>query len=263
MNEIQTEKDITQAGMSVASFLFRIIASVTGGIVGALLLVLAFILSDTLLAPVLSGAEGVRIGPVFVFIVMIIVFLSTFLGNLTATLLIALTDREKYKRKATALTQIAVMSVIVVIFMLPVYFIASTIDIQLVIFAVVLHMVLTVITSALTLEIVSNYKYALIGLYGVTLSIIISAAILFLFARIIENVAILLFVALPIIWGTMGIVQGLTSMVYASMAKLYDKDFLSTQTMYGDDYGKDVEDEELEVEEQPLADEEGASFLRK
>ncbi|MDX9971213.1 MAG: hypothetical protein RBS56_04910 [Candidatus Gracilibacteria bacterium] len=263
MTEQTIQNNITDAGMSVASFLFRIIATVTGGILGSVVLVLFIVLADTMLAPVLQGADEVRIGPVFVFIVMIMVFLSTLIGNITATFFTSLTDREKYKRRSTALTQIAVMSIIVVIFMLPVYFISATINVQLVIFAVALHMILTVLTSALTLEIVSNYRYSLVGLYGVTLSIIISSAALFLFSRIVSNVTILLFIALPVIWGTMGVIQGFTSMVYASLARLYDKDFLSTQTMYGDDYGKEVEEEVEEPVEQKLEEEEGASFLRK
>jgi hypothetical protein len=263
MSETNNNSEISEAGISVSSFLFRIMASLAGGIVGSLVLVLFFILANTMLSPVLSMAEDISIGPVFVFIVMIMIFLSTFLGNLTSTLLISFTDREKYKRRSTALTQIAVMSIIVVIFMLPVYFITSTIDISLVVYAVALHMILTVITSALTLEIVSNYRYSLVGLYGVTLAIIISSAILFIFARIIANVAILLFVALPIIWVTMAFVQGLTMMVYASMAKLYDKDFLSTQTMYGDDYGKQVEEEIEELEIEEPEDKSGSDFLRQ
>lgn len=263
MTEETNQNSVTEAGMTVASFLFRIIATFTGGILGSLVLVLFIVLADAMLAPIIGATEQVSIGPVFVFIVMLMVFLSTLLGNTVAILLTSLTDREKYKRRSTALTQIAVMSVIVVIFMLPVYFISATIDLQLVIFAVALHMILTVLTSALTLEIVSNYKYSLVGLYGVTLSIIISAAALFLFSRIVSSLTILLFIALPVIWGTMGLVSGFTSMVYASLARLYDKDFLSTQTMYGDDYGKEVEEEIEEKFEEIPEDTEGASFLRK
>ncbi len=261
--QISSEKEITNAGISVSSYLFRIISAVLGGIVGSLVLVLFFILANTLLSPVLSSSGEGTIGSVFVFIVMIMVFLSTLFGNVIATFLISLTEREKYKRRSTAISQIAIMSIIVVIFMLPVYFITATIDVQMVVYAVALHMILTVLTSSLTLEIVSNYRYSLVGLYGVTLAIIVSSAVLFVFAKVVENIAILLFVALPIIWGTMALVQGLTFMVYASFAKLYDKDFLSTQTMYGDDYGKEVEEEEEIIDEKQIPEEEGASFLRK
>ena len=44
-----------------------------------------------------------------------------------------------------------------------------------------------------------------------------------------------------------------------SFIKTYDKDFLSTQTVYGDDYGKEVET----PKESPKAkDESGGDFLR-
>ena len=77
---------------------------------------------------------------------------------------------------------------------------------------------------------------------------------------IIESPQILLFAALPIVWGSIAFVQSIFTMLYGWIARTYDKDFLSTQTVYGSDYGKEVESDE------PVApkanDEAGADFLR-
>jgi len=79
-------------------------------------------------------------------------------------------------------------------------------------------------------------------------------------ASAIQNTAILLFAALPVVWGSIAVVQSITIMIYGWIARVYDKDFLSTQTVYGDDDGKEVESEE---EAAPKAkDEAGADFLR-
>jgi hypothetical protein len=145
--------------------------------------------------------------------------------------------------------------------MVPVYFMTASIDIQITVYAVALHIILSAQISALILEIVSNYKYALVGLYGVTFSVLLSAGIIFGLAKFIESPALLLFAALPIVWGSIAFMQSIVTMIYAWIVEIYDKDFLSTQTLYGKDYGKEVESEE---DSEPKAkDEAGADFLRK
>jgi len=144
--------------------------------------------------------------------------------------------------------------------MVPVYFITSSIDIRITIYAIALHVIISAQVSALILEIVSNYKYALVGVYGITFSILVSAGVIFLLAKMIQSPAVLLLAALPIVWGSIAFTQSLVTMIYGWIAEIYDKDFLCTQTVYGKDYGKEVESEEPEA---PKAkDEKGADFLR-
>jgi len=118
---------------------------------------------------------------------------------------------------------------------------------------------LSSMASALIMEMASNTKYALIGLYGIIFSIILSAALLLgLYGG--DNSAIVLFLALPVVWGSMAFIYSVFSMIYGWIVDLYDEDFLSLEVNFGRDYGKEVESDK------PLAprakDEAGAEFLR-
>jgi len=146
--------------------------------------------------------------------------------------------------------------------MVPVYFITAQISLGITAYAVALHIILTAQLSALILEIVSNYRYALVGVYGVSFGVLVSAAVMFGITGLIDSPTILLFVALPVIWGSIAFLQSIVTMLYGWIARVYDKDFLSTQTLYGADYGKNVEGEE-EYMEKKTDDNSGADFLRK
>jgi len=256
-----TEESITGPDrISFTTFLLKILAGLGGGIVGTLILLLIFILSQSILDPFLSNTATESISPIFVFILMIMIFLSSTVGNLLSSFLLSLTEGEKYKRRASAIYQTFILSIIIFILMVPVYFITATLNVSLTAYAIALHIIISAQLTAIILEVISNYRHALVGIYGVTFSILLSAGVMLGLASAIQNTAILLFAALPVVWGSIAVVQSITIMIYGWIARVYDKDFLSTQTVYGDDYGKEVESEE---EAAPKAkDEAGADFLR-
>ncbi len=244
--------------ISFPRFLLKILAGMTGGVIGTLLLLLVFVLSSSILTPVLNPSPDQYVSPIFIFFLMVMIFLATTVGNLLSTFLISYTEQEKYTRRSTAIYQIFIVHIIIFILMVPVYFVTSSIDIGIVVWAVALHVIVSAQTSMLVLEIVSDRKYALVGLYGVTFSILISALVIFLMAKIIESPTILLFAALPVVWGSIAFTQSVVTMVYGWIVEVYDKDFLAADTVYGQDYGKTVEKKEA-----PKAkDEKGADFLR-
>lgn len=248
--------------ISFGTFLLKILAGAAGGIGGSLILLVIFVLASSVLTPITTYKEGgvEQVSPIFTFILMMMVFLASTVGNIVSTWLMALTEREKYARVQSAIYQVFIISMIIFLLMVPVYFITATTELGITAYAVALHIIISAQVSALILEIVSNYRYSLVGLYGITFSVLISAGIMFGLAGVINNPSILLFAALPIVWGSIAIVQSIFTMIYGWMARTYDKDFLSTQTVYGSDYGKEVESEE---EQAPKAkDEEGADFLR-
>ncbi len=261
-----TEVKVQEIGpgrISFGTFLLKILAGGAGGIGGSLILVIIFVLASSVLTP-LTGAqdgEAIQVSPIFTFILMMMIFLSSTVGNIISTWLMGLTERGKYTRTASAISQVFIISMIIFILMVPVYFIATATNINVIAYAVALHIIVSAQVSALILEIVSNYRYALVGVYGITFSIFVSAGIMFGLAGIVKSPQILLFAALPIVWGSIAFVQSIFTMLYGWIARTYDKDFLSTQTVYGSDYGREVEVEELP--ETPKAkDEEGADFLR-
>jgi hypothetical protein len=260
-NPVEKNNDLVEGPprVSFATFLLKILAGSVGGSGGAVVLIIIFFLASGIIAPV-SGAEGeAGTSPIFTFVLMMMVFLASTVGNILSIWLLSLAESDRYKRVSSAIYQVFILSIIIFLFMVPVYFItASTIDLTA--YAVGLHIILSAQVSALILEIVSNYKYSLVGLYGVTFAVLASTGLLMALSRLTPSPQILLFIALPVVWGAIGFVSSLVSSFYGWLARTYDKDFLSTQTLYGQDYGKEVEDT---IEEDPKTkDEAGADFLR-
>lgn len=262
-NTQETASDISNEAprMSFSTFLLKILAGAAGGIGGSLILLLIFVLASSILTPITEGhSELESVSPIFTFILMMMIFLSSTAGNIVSTWLMALSERDKYKRLSSAIYQIFIISMIIFVLMVPVYFITANSNIEITAYAVALHIIISAQVSALILEIVSNYRYALVGVYGLTFAVLTSAGIMFGLSGIIESPQILLFAALPIVWGSIAFIQSIFTMLYGWIARTYDKDFLSTQTVYGNDYGKEVESDEPVA---PVAkDEAGADFLR-
>lgn len=257
----ENNQEIGPGRISFATFLLKILAGAAGGVGGSLILVLIFILASSVFEVPTSAEDQITsTSPIFAFILMMMIFLSTTIGNIVSTWLIALTERDKYTRISSAIYQVFVLSLIIFVFTAPIYLITAATNPTITAYVVALHIILSAQVSALILEIVSNYRYSLVGVYGVTFSVLTASGILFILSGVITSPQILLFAALPIVWGSMAFVGSIVTIFYGWLARTYDKDFLSTQTVYGNDYGKEVD---IEVEEDPKAkDEAGSDFLR-
>ncbi|MBI2634316.1 hypothetical protein HYW82_01430 [Candidatus Peregrinibacteria bacterium] len=243
--------------MSFATFLLRLIAGSVGGVLGSLVILLIFVLASSILDPLTAGTPLDSVSPIFIFILLIMIFLGSTIGNILSSWLLALTERGRYIRISSSIYQIFIINLIIFIILAPVYFLTSSLNLGITAYVVALHIVLSAQVSALILEIVSNPRHALVGVYGTTFSILLSTAALFILSGIVENPRILLFGALPIVWGSIAFVGGIFTILYGWVARTYDRDFLSSRTDYGDDYGK-----KEEVKIKKAKDEVGAEFLR-
>jgi MFS family permease len=256
----EAPKQLGPARLGFPMLLLKTLAGLAGGGIGSLILLVIAVLAATIIAPLTDptiAADGVS--PVFVFVVSIMGFLASTIGNILSVLFLSLTEREKYTKTSTTIYHIFIISIVMFILMVPVYFIAASINVNLAVFAIALHVILSAMASSLIMEMVSNTKYSLIGLYGTIFSIVMSAAILFgMYSG--TSTAVVLFLALPIVWGSMAFIYSVFSMIYGWVVDLYDEDFLSLEINFGQDYGKAVESDK------PVAprakDEAGAEFLR-
>lgn len=258
-NQTEPLAEVGPPRMSFSTFLLKVLAGGVGGSLGALILLVVFMLGATALKPMTGGNDIEYISPIFVFVLMIMVFLASTGSNILSIFLLSLTEKDKYVRTKSAMYQVFILCVIIFILMVPIYLLAANLDVKIAAYAVALHIILTAQLSAMILEIVSNYKYSLVGIYGVTFAIIMGALLMVALYGLINYSVIIFFLALPVIWGSIAIFQSIFTMIYGWIARLYDKDFLSTKMVYGDDYGKEVE----EAPEAPHAvDEAGADFLK-
>lgn len=248
--------------LSFTTFLLKLLAGGAGGVAGTLILLLIFVLAESVLTPLTVNSASDVVSPVFVFILMMMIFVSSTASNILSVWLLSLTERERYTKISSTIYQVFIISLMIFLLMVPVYFIASTMDGAITAYTVGLHIIIAAQVSALILEIISNYRYSLLGVYGVTFSILMSAGILFAIMSTIASPLILLFAAIPVVWFSIAFVQSIVTMLYSWLVNVYDKDFLSADELYGDDYGRP--DSAPSKKKTPRAkDEAGAAFLRK
>lgn len=252
--------------MSFFTLVLKTLAGFAGGIAGMLILVLIFLLTSSILQPVLSPAEAAahEISPLFVFVLMAMIFSTSLIASIVGSLLLSYTERERYTRVMTALAQIFIVNLVIFAFVSPIYLSASAEHLELTAFAAGLQIILSATASTLVFELIHDYRYSLLSVYNTILAVLVSTAICFLFYSVIgqAGATVLLFASLPILWTMIGFFQGALTMFYYWLYENYGIDFLATTTSYGADYG--IPDESEEEAGQPeREDVEGNSFLKQ
>ncbi len=247
--------------------LLRALGGIGGGIIGTAVVVVISILGAGILQSALgTGSEDGSVHPLFVFVFIAMMFLGSLTSNLLGPLFLGLSDRQKYKALTTSLYQIFIANIVILIVLVPVYMIVSGLKVEMLSSVAALQVVVSAFISALILEIIADHKYALLGVYSTAFSILVSAGIYFFFYSVSsQQPIILLFLALPVIWGAIGIFSGLMGLVYEKVYRLYGIDFLSSAVKYGNDenYGVEPVEEDEEAEEEKSKNEAGADFLGK
>jgi hypothetical protein len=266
----QPEQEYGPRKMSFFTLVLKTFAGLAGGIAGTGVLLLIFLLTSSILQPVLSPAEtqAQEISPLFIFILMAMIFATSLVSSLVAPLLISYTERERYTRVATALSQIFIINIVIFAFVAPIYLTTSTTRLELTAYAAGLQVILSAISGSLIMELIHDYRYSLISVYTTVLGVLVATGISFFLYTGLggTGATLLLFVVLPIIWTMIGFFQGALAMFYYWLYQNYGVDFLATSTSYGADYGVAEESEEEQEEEQreeEKEDTEGGNFLRQ
>ncbi len=252
--------------MSFVTLVLKTFAGLAGGIAGTMVLLLIFLLTSSILQPVLSPAEAAaaEVSPLFIFVLMAMIFSTSLVSSLIAPLLLSYTERGRYNRVATALSQIFIINIVIFAFVAPIYLTTSTTRLELTAYAAGLQIILSATASALILELIHDYRYSLLTVYTTILGILVATAINFFLYTISgpAGATILLFASLPIIWTLVGFFQAALAMFYYWLYQNYGIDFLAASTSLGQDYGIPDETEE-EASEPPREDTEGGNFLKQ
>lgn len=256
------------------SLITRSIAGLVGGILGSVVLLIIYILSVSIVSPVLnpvtvgSAVESSEISPLFIFILMGMVFASTLAANIVTPLLISLTQSGKYKRVTTSLFQIFIINIVVFVILAPIYLFSQGLGFEFMSYAAGLQIAFSVLASALVFEIIANYKYALLGVYSTIFAVLLAIALNIMVYTVAGNATILLFIALPLLWGGVGFMFGVVGMIYQWVVRTWGVDYLSTFQDYTKDYGiaeatQEAQQEAIEAAAPPPVDTEGVDFLRQ
>lgn len=87
---------------------------------------------------------------------------------------------EKYKRWSITFVQVFLYSIFLYIFIVPIYVYSAWLDSDLIIYVFTIHVILSIFWTSIFSEILSNYRYILLGLYGSFIGLFVSVLISFL-----------------------------------------------------------------------------------
>jgi hypothetical protein len=250
--------------MSLLTLVLRLLGGIGGGLIGTVIIVMISLLGAGILQSALGNTADGGIHPLFVFVFLAMIFLSSTASNLLAPLFIGLGDRERYPRLATTLTQIFAANLVILITIAPVYVVVSSLNIQLLATVALIQIVVSAFASALMMEVLADYRYALLSVYSTALSVLISSGVYFLFYSFsADQPLFLFFTALPVMWICISLFGGLINLLYGAVYKLYGVDFLSTVTVYSRDENWESADDiaQQEAAEEAKANDSGANFL--
>lgn len=244
------------------SLLTRTISALGGGIAGTIVLLIVYMLSSSVIQPVLQQTEeGTDVTPFFTVVIMAMVFVSLLAANIFAPLFISFTQGERYTRTSTSLFQIFIVNIVIFVLLVPVYLFAT--GIEFLAFVAGLQIALAIMGSALIFEVISNYKYSILGIYSVIFALLVSIVFSGVLFQATGSALVLLFLALPLLWGGIGFIFGIIGMIYSWIVSTWGVDYLATTQSYSRDYGVQEDENEVEIVEPEPEDTEGVDFLRK
>lgn len=260
----ENEQQIGPPSPTFLTLVLKTFAGLGGGIAGTLVLLVIFLGASSILQSAWNpevAADGAK-NPLFIFIFMAMIFLTSMIANFIGSLLFTFVEHEKYNRTSTAMYQIFFVNVVIFVITAPVYiFLDARGLLDMTGFLAGFHVVLSTVASAMILEIIGDLKYALVGVYGVIFSVLISTGLLltvYQLAPETNRTTVLLFASLPALWAVLGFVSVIVEMLYRWLYTIYGRDFLMSKTEYGQDYG-----EEEPEEAPPPPDVSGSEFLGK
>lgn len=263
--EPETQTNQTKTGPNDPTFLtlvLKTLAGLGGGISGMLILLLIFLGASTILQSAFNPELGDQAGknPLFIFVFMAMIFLTSLGANLIGSLFFTFVDHDKYSRTSTVMYQVFFVNVVIFVLLAPIYLLLDTRGLlDLTGFLAGFHVLLSSIASVMILEILGNLRYALVGVYGIVFSMMISTGMMLVIYEFSgRNPTIVLFAALPFMWTTLGFVTVICEMLYRWLYTIYGTDFLMSGTSFGVDYGENEPEEK-----EPAPDVEGSTFLGK
>jgi len=236
-----------------------------GGIAGTLVLLLIFLASSSILQPVLGTEASTpdQISPVFIVILMAMIFATSLISSMLSPLLLSYTERQRYPRIMTALYQIFIINLVIFAFTAPIYLTTSVSSIQFTAYAAGLQVVLVATASSLIMEILNDERYPLMAVYTTILSILVATAVNLFIFQFLKSTTVLLFTALPITWASIGFFQAVLTMIYYWYYINWGNDFLASTSTYGSEYaGVAAEEQEEEEQKQIPDDKDGNDFFK-
>lgn len=222
-------------------FFLRLLSGFGGGVAGTLMAFVVYFLMASLV-PVGETSS------LSVFTIIMIAFVATLTANTSTAVMISFMDSDKYKRRKTTLTHVFIFNLILFLFTIPLYILATPLEAVNVIAAV--HFLLSAFISAILMEVLAGYEYALFGLYSTGFGIFIALGIALVMLATGASDLVILFGAMPFTWFILQVVNGLAELIYGNFFRFYGVAALSADTDLGGDAEEAAAEKEAKEDEE-------------
>ena len=236
--EMPNPSAIGPRAVSVSTVIFKTLAGLGTGFLGTILLL---IFVGIALAISASGMQG----PFMAFTALIMGLIVSLVTNSLSVLAFSQIDRNKYPSMRPLLRHITSLNIVIFLFLVPVYAIASVRDIQTIFLVLSLQLALSAQASAFVLELsaAKNSRENMLAVYGVTFGMLMALLINgmvyaiagYATSGVSETTArftsggstILLFFILPMTWMFFGFFTTLVEIVYRWIYTVWGVDYLN------------------------------------
>lgn len=113
-----------------------------------------------------KAQAGMNTNPIFPFILSLIAFIASSVTIFSTYFFLTKTDSAKYKSLTTSYSQIAFFIILTYIFITPVYIYAGMQNYDNIMYVFLGHILILAFGTHIIAEILNNYKYVLIWIYG-------------------------------------------------------------------------------------------------
>jgi hypothetical protein len=233
----------TEPKIPLSSLIFRTLAGVIGGGFGSVIILLGVLLSSSLVQSIVGETGESTVHPLFIFFVIALAFIALLVADLITVTFLTYLNREKFTRLFSSLVQVFIMNIVIAVFTFPLYLMVSAQNVQNIAFIVGLQVILSVTCSVLTMETLAKSKHLILSLYAIIIAIVTTVIFSLAMGVNVQTSSQMAFLIMPLTWGLFAFWHCSGEMVYQWTYGIYGEDFLSSETSYGEDYGRKEEEE--------------------
>ncbi len=187
-------------------FFLRLFSGLTGGVVGSLVLMGAFLGVQAVL-PVQAGGGGLP-----GLATVILAFVGTLVANTVVAAMTFSWEAERLPLRKKAVTQVLLFNLALNVLTVPLYLAGLSLGAEGLVAA--LHLLLSAFVSFLLMELLAGEDFALLSLYGGSLGFMLALGVLLLGAKEAWPASLLALMTLPMGWSFLEMASGLTEAVF-------------------------------------------------
>lgn len=228
-----------QPEVKVSDIFFRTIAGFFGGGFGSLILLIGVLLSGSFAASYFTSVDEGTVHPLFVFITLVVIYISLLVSSLASLTFFYYCDRDRYRFLLSTLTHVFALITLIFVISTPLSLLLSLQNFQSLSIIALILMGIGSIFSVVAMEVVANHKHLLLTLYSSAIALFTFFLIMLILFLSLGTTTYLLPLALPFCWAAFGFWQVSFEMIYQWIYQLYGTDFLNATTRFGSDYIKE------------------------